>query len=178
MNQEVDNLGIDDIFAYPTEGVWGLGGCSLSLKSFNKLNELKGRAENQPIILITSNFEHIEKWIDLDQLSDKQKIFYLLKKNDFITFLLPAGPNAPSYCSFDGKIAFRLTNHPIIDKLCVYFQAPIFSTSANMSGQETLLNPAQIKKIFPSINIINGLVGDQKKPSAVYDLQKDLWIRK
>jgi L-threonylcarbamoyladenylate synthase len=178
MNQEINHLDIDDIFAYPTEGVWGLGGCSLSLKAFNKLNDLKGRQENQPIILITSNFEHIQRWVDFDKLTDKQKTFYALKKSDFITFLLPAGPTAPSHCSFNGKIAFRLTNHPIVEKLSFYFQAPIFSTSANITGHENLLNPTQIKEIFPSINIINGLVGDKKKASAVYDLQKDLWIRK
>ena len=178
MNQQINNLGIDDVFAYPTEGVWGLGGCSLSLKSFNKLNELKGRKESQPIILITSSCKHIEKWIDLSKLNDKQKNFYSLNKNNFITFLLPAGPSAPFYCCFDGKIAFRLTNHPIVDQLCFYFQSPIFSTSANISGQKNLLDPEQIKKIFPSVSIINGSVGDHKKPSALYDLEKDLWIRK
>lgn len=42
----------DQIFAYPTEGVWGLGCNPFSEKAVKKLIALKKRPENKGIIVL------------------------------------------------------------------------------------------------------------------------------
>jgi L-threonylcarbamoyladenylate synthase len=173
----IDGLGIDDIFAYPTEGVWGLGANALSFIGFQHLNKLKQRSPLKPMVCVTAFQDQINHWVDFSVLNQKQKDFYALNKKLFITFMLPASKNAPAYCVYNKKIALRLTDHSVIAQLSEFFQAPILSTSANITGEQPLHSKEMIKLSFPSIRVIDGELGVQKKPSSIYDLLNEQWIR-
>ena len=59
------------IYAYPCEGVYGLGCDPDSKKDVFKLCELKKRSIDKGLILISGVFEHFEKYINH---LDKQQI--------------------------------------------------------------------------------------------------------
>ena len=52
------------IYAYPCEGVYGLGCDPDSKKDVFKLCELKKRSIDKGLILISGVFEHFEKYIN------------------------------------------------------------------------------------------------------------------
>ena len=178
MHSLINTLSKNELFAYPTEGICGLGGYSYNEEVAKALSSLKKRPPTQPLICITSIEKHILEWIDFAKLTHLQKRFYDEHKHNFITFLLPASANVPEHCIFQGKVALRVTDHPVINKICNHFSAPIFSTSVNISGQPPLVTSAAIKQTFPNLKIIEGQLGGEKKPSALYDLEKDLWLRR
>ena len=51
------------IYAYPCEGVYGLGCDPDSKKDVYKLCELKKRSVDKGLILISGDFEHFEKYV-------------------------------------------------------------------------------------------------------------------
>ena len=50
----------DKIFAYPTEGVWGIGCNPFSELAVKKLIQLKNRDENKGIIVLAGNLAQIK----------------------------------------------------------------------------------------------------------------------
>ena len=76
-------------------------------------------------------------------------------------------------------VALRLTSHPDVINITNELNSPICSTSANLSGEETAKNKAEIKKIFgPDLYIADGKLGKLNKPSSVQELITGKWIRK
>ena len=53
----------------------------------------------------------------------------------------------------------------------------IVSTSANKEGMPTLSNSEEISKTFPEIEVFEGDLGGQGKPSTIQDAVTDLIIR-
>ena len=51
------------IYAYPTEGVWGLGCIPESEEDVKKICFLKKRTLDKGFILVSGNFLHFEKYI-------------------------------------------------------------------------------------------------------------------
>ena len=65
----------------------------------------------------------------------------------------PASDSIPKWLKGDtGLVALRLSSHPDVIKITNELNSPICSTSANLSGEETAKNKAEIKKIFGSIS--------------------------
>ena len=61
------------IYAYPCEGVYGLGCDPDSKKDVFKLCELKKRSIDKGLILISGVFEHFEKYIKLRIIIPKKR---------------------------------------------------------------------------------------------------------
>ena len=63
----------DEVFAHPTEGVWGLGCNPFSSKAVEKLFELKKRPKNKAVIVLAGNKSHIRPFIENLTQSEKKR---------------------------------------------------------------------------------------------------------
>ena len=61
----------DEVFAYPTEGVWGLGCNPFSEKAVKKLINLKKRPKNKGIIILAGSLQQLLPFTQ--HLSEKLK---------------------------------------------------------------------------------------------------------
>lgn len=143
MYSTVENNGIseacnylekDELVAFPTETVYGLGGNGLSQTACEKIFKTKGRPADNPLIL------HISEKYDLDTLVEDipeegrilmenlwpGPLTLIFKGRDFIPKAVTAGGDT---------VALRMPSHPIALSLLEKFEKPIAAPSANLSGR-------------------------------------------
>ena len=78
-----------------------------------------------------------------------------------------------------GLIALRLSSHKTVVKLTETLGMPICSTSANLSGNEPAKDSNEIRTFFKDkVLIIEGELGNLKRPTPVQDLESKEWLRK
>ena len=177
-HQEIADLYFgDEIFAYPTDTVFGIGGNPQSSIAAQKIIKLKHRNPNKGLIVLAAEFEQIEIYLsDKLNLDDKQKIWRKSSEKP-TTFIFNSSGNAAKYVEINGKIAIRLSANKFIQKLCKIFNGAIISTSANLSGKSTLQDSSEIKATFPDLAIISGTC-EAYQPSRIIDFATGEIIRK
>ena len=157
------------IFAYPTEAVFGLG-CDINNKhAIQKILDIKRRDISKGLIVISDNLEKVRNLIDDDYF----KIF--VEENSGsnpTTWLCPVSNLVlPEVTGDSKKIAIRITKHDTSRTICKVLDMPIISTSANIAGKEPATKQDELKFFFGDIDyIIEGEVGNNKKPSRIIDL--------
>jgi len=163
------------IVIYPTEGIYGIGCDPYNKHSVEKIFQLKGRHYDKRFILISSQTEFLADIIDVNKTQDE-----ILKSKDFVTWIVPANSNCPSWLKSDDGIAVRITQHPVVKDICNKLKSPIISTSANYSNQEYINDITIIEKLFDGkvSCIVNGKLGNEKKPSTVRDMISNKVLRR
>ncbi|XBC42211.1 MAG: Sua5/YciO/YrdC/YwlC family protein [Buchnera aphidicola (Meitanaphis elongallis)] len=176
----INKLKNNDVIAYPTESVFGLG-CNPNNKcAVIKLLKLKNRKWNKGLILVASHYSQVKSYVSEYKLSFRHKIIMLKNWPGHVTFLLPAKSSVPYWLTGGSEfIAVRVSSHVPIQQLCNTFGHPITSTSANRSGLEPcktyrdVIN--QFGKHFP---IFRGKLGKSKRPSKIINLVSGALIRR
>jgi len=113
------------ICIYPTETIYGIGGRFDSESVFQKILAAKGRAPDQPMILIGASLENFAM-LDLT-IPDAAKRCADRFWPGLLTMVLPSAHRPEG-------IGIRVSDHPFITALSKLFSCPLFSTSANKSG--------------------------------------------
>ena len=168
----------DKVFAYPTEGVWGLGCNPFSEKAVKKLINLKKRPKNKGIIVLAGSLQQLLPFTQ--HLSEKLKKRMNSKWPGPHTWLVPSSPDIPKWLiGPTGLVALRLSDHKTVIELTESLNMPICSSSANISGQEPAKNSDEIRTFFGNkVLIIEGELGGLKKPTPVQNLESKEWLRK
>ncbi len=159
-NAIVKTLKNGGIIAYPTESVFGLGCDPFNESAVMKLLALKKRSMDKGLILIAS------EWDQVSTLTDHP----MMTLETPCTFLYPAIKKAPKWITGNSsKIALRLTQHPIVKKLCDAWGGALVSTSANISTQNPARTYQEIMDQFPTgIDlIVEGELGSLKNPTPI-----------
>ena len=81
------------VIAYPTEGVWGIGGLDLT-KNIKTINSAKKRTKDKKYILLFHSFKQLVEHFDIEH-----KHYSLIKnmENTFTTILIPINQKKNSY---------------------------------------------------------------------------------
>ena len=163
------------IVIYPTEGIYGIGCDPYNKHSVEKIFQIKGRDYDKRFILISSQVEFLTDIIDTYVALDER-----LKSKDFVTWIVPANDSCPSWLKSDAGVAVRITQHPVVKDLCNKLGSPIISTSANYANQEYINDISIIEKLFDGkvSCIVNGKLGNKKKPSTVRDIISNELLRR
>ena len=75
-------------------------------------------------------------------------------------------------------MAIRVSSHPTVQALCLAFDGPIVSTSANISGQEPTRTYAEVSRQFASsVYCIDAEVGNLDKPTQIWDAVTNQQLR-
>lgn len=161
----------EEVIAYPTEAVFGLGCDPDSEKAVNALLALKQRPWQKGLILIAANYEQLKPYVDDSALSDSQRETIFSCWPGAVTWVIPAHTETPRWLtgSFD-SLAVRVSDHPLVQQLCLQYGKPLVSTSANLSGHEPCRTDEEVRIQFgPSLPVLPGKVGGRLNPSEIRD---------
>ena len=156
------------VIAYPTEGVFGLGCLPDDPLAVQRVLAIKQRDAAKGLILIAADADQLEGWIDLPggrSLPDPDP-------SHPVTWIVPPGPMVtPALCGSHTTIAVRLTTNSTAKALCEAADAPLVSTSANLSGKPTARNRFVLRRQFGNVvdYIVPGDCGPASGPSEIRD---------
>lgn len=132
------------IILYPTDTIWGIGCDATNEAAVKKVYELKKRADHKAMLVLIDSTAKLDRYVedvpdiawDLIELADKPlTIIYSKAKN-----------LASNLIGEDQSIGVRVTQEEFSKKLCERFRKPLVSTSANVSGQPSPANFAEISE--------------------------------
>ncbi|MFQ3175881.1 MAG: L-threonylcarbamoyladenylate synthase [Psychromonas sp.] len=174
LNNALEILKSQGVIAYPTESVFGLGCDPDCEAAIQKILLLKQRPAHKGLILIAANIRQLEKYADFSLLTDAQLAEIKKTWPGPTTWIVPSQKTLSKLISGDFKsVAVRVTAHPIVRQICLAFDKPIISTSANLSGLEAALNSQQVNNMFkkdPLLNlVVDAPVSGLSTPTAIYD---------
>lgn len=130
--------------AFPTETVYGLGANALDTSAVNKIFEIKGRPNDNPLIV------HVHKDFDITELVDEVPDYAKILAEKFlpgpITFVYKSkGKVSPAVSCGLNTLAIRIPSHEGAQKFLKYVGLPIAAPSANISKH---VSPTSAKHVF------------------------------
>lgn len=161
----VSEIKEQSLFIYPTETLYGIGGAAAQ-RVKEKMSMAKKRPSHTPFILIAGSI-HLFKPYDIlftDTANRLAACFWPGK----MTLVLPRKNS-------DQTIGIRVSPHPVVQLLTQHVAAPLYSTSANMSGEPYVNDPDTIYNLFchnAAFMIDNGIL-PRSDPSTVVAVTKD-----
>jgi L-threonylcarbamoyladenylate synthase len=149
----------DQLVAFPTETVYGLGGVAFSQPAIATIYKVKGRPADNPLIVHIANYNQISL-ISTLPLGHSQ--LQLLAKHFWpgpLTIVVDRHPLTPdSIAAGLPKVAIRMPNHPIALALIRAVGKPLVAPSANLSGRPS---PTNMQHVLDDLDgkiaaVING----------------------
>lgn len=121
------------LVAFPTETVYGLGASTFREKALERIFEVKGRPQDNPLIV------HLAEVSDMAKVAQKIPArAYLLAEKFWpgpLTLVLERSPSLPARVSCGlGTVAVRVPSHPVAGELLREAGVPVAAPSANRSG--------------------------------------------
>lgn len=164
-------LNNQQVIAYPTEAVFGLGCDPDSEQAVNALLALKQRPWEKGLILIAADYQQLLPYIDDSALSEPQRAAIFASWPGPVTWVIPARPETPRLLTGRfSSLAVRVSDHPLVQQLCRQYGKPLVSTSANLSGQEPCRNADEVMQQFgAAFPVLVGSVGGRLNPSEIRD---------
>ena len=160
------------VIVYPTEAVYGLGCDPDNQQAVERLLAIKQRPVEKGLILIADNYGQLLKYVDDAKIPMDKRADIFSQWPGAITWVMPAAKTTPKWLTgqFD-TIAVRVTNHPTVKQLCQQFGKPLVSTSANLSGQDTVTSIAMAKTEFGQqvAFYVDEALGGNTQPSTIKD---------
>jgi L-threonylcarbamoyladenylate synthase len=160
------------VIAYPTEAVFGLGCDPMNETAVLRLLTIKQRPIEKGLILIAANLAQLEHYVDLSKLTVQQIERINQTWPGPATWVMPAKAQVPKWLTgqFD-SIAVRISAHPTVQRLCLAFGGPITSTSANLTGLTPCVTTAEVtQQLAPLLGaIVDETVGELAQPTTITD---------
>lgn len=169
----------DQVIAYPTEAVFGLGCNPQSQSAVQKLLDLKQRPMEKGLILIAHNLDLLLPYIDIQLLQDKHWQCLQAEYSRPTTWIVPARSDVPKFLTGQfNSIAIRLCQHQAVHLLCEATGFALTSTSANLTGVSPCRTAEQVRSQFgEDFPVLDMLVGEAANPSEIRDLLTNKVIR-
>lgn len=167
------------VIAYPSDTIWGFGCHPLSTQAVSRIQAIKRRPAKKSMILLGSSLEQARPFIDSNVMNAHHQALAQSYSRPR-TWIIKASPSCPHWLQADtGTIAFRLTDKPQIQALCETINAPLISTSANISGRPTARNSLLVHRYFQLQldYIIEGFQCGKTQASEIRDIQSGKILR-
>ncbi len=162
------------VAAYPTETFYALGAAALSKKGVDRVFRLKKRDPSKPLSFIVSDMDMVR-----DVVSSLPQAFSVLAAEFWpgpLTVVLPAAAGLPDRVLGPGRtIALRIPPLTWLRSLVREMSEPLTATSANLSGELELADPAEVKALFDGQVdlVLDGGPAPGGRPSTVVNLAGD-----
>ncbi len=133
LQEYLSRLKDGEVFAYPTDTVWGLGCLPENESACKKIYDIKKRDGAKPLILMAASVDdflpYIKNFPPLAQrLSEKYwagGLTIVVKKSDLLSEYVTSGMDT---------VGLRIPNHPVLLEFLEY-SGVVATTSANLSGE-------------------------------------------
>lgn len=154
IQKTVEVLRKGGIILYPTDTVWGIGCDATNPDAVAKVYEIKHRSDSKSLVLLASDMDMICRYVaEIPEMAVQ-----LVEVNDRpMTIIYPgakAGAKAegrgdihflaPNAVAGDLTVGIRIPMNDFCVEVCRRLGRPIVSTSANISGEPTPKNFAEI----------------------------------
>lgn len=128
----VKTLNKGGIIIYPTDTIWGIGCDATNEKAVQKIFKIKLRAHSKSMIILLDSVDKLKNHLEeVPEIAIK----LMQQVQTPLTIIYPSAKNiAKNVCASDGSVAIRIVNDPFCKDLCLAFNKPLVSTSANISG--------------------------------------------
>ena len=127
-----DILSENQVLAFPTETVYGLGGNAFSKEVADRIYLIKQRPRNKPFPLLITL-----KWLKKLCLWNDSRIDDLIEAfwPGPLTLILNSNPDLPKHLKNNsGTLAVRFSSSAVVQRLIELGEYPLIGTSANRSG--------------------------------------------
>lgn len=135
ITQAAELLRQNEVVAFPTETVYGLGANAESTEAVAKIYDAKGRPSDNPLIVHVSDIGQLDRIIShIPETAEK------LMKHFWpgpLTLVLPCKPGilSPRVTAGLSTVAVRMPDHPVALSVIRSAGLPIAAPSANLSGK-------------------------------------------
>ena len=158
------------VIAFPTDTAYGLGANPFADAAINRIFEVKGRAEEKPILLLVDSVAMAES------VAKPADDFYKLVQQFWpgpLTVILPAAKSVPLKLTAGTRtVGVRWPMADFATNLVKRFGQPITATSANQSGLPAAITAAEVREQLD--DRIDALVDGGRLPSRVGSTVIDL----
>ena len=159
---------------YPTETFYAIGAMPADTRAVNRVFEAKGRDFGKPLPLIASNREAVlraaAEWPEAAEVLSR--IFW----PGALSIIVPAAAFLPpALHAGTGKIAIRVSSHPVSMLLAGAVGGLIVSTSANTTGEPPPSRPGDIGGEL--VRLAGALLDSGDLPGALPSTIVDVTVR-
>lgn len=131
------------VTVFPTDTVYGLGASILYKNSIKRLYEIKGRANSKGLIAMIADLADVEKVCR--DIPDQARALMAEFWPGPLTLVMKASDSIPRLMTVEGTIGVRLPNFRLAIEIISAVGEPLATTSANVSGQASLLSVGEAK---------------------------------
>ncbi|MDR1159683.1 MAG: threonylcarbamoyl-AMP synthase [Syntrophomonadaceae bacterium] len=162
----------NQLVAFPTETVYGVGGNAFSAEAVAKIFTAKNRLKSNPLLVHVANVEQVRRVVK-ELLPDAAKLMRAFWPGP-LSIVLPGGDELPKeVCGGRDNVGLRMPSHPVALAL-IEKTGPLAATSANISGRPS---PITAQDVIRDLNgriaaVINGGPTISKVASTVVDLTR------
>lgn len=171
LNTLINVLNNGGIIIYPTETIWAIGCKSTLKKSVKRIYSIKNRSETSPFVNIIDSYLNISKYV---HNIDSEIIRIASEIGNPPTVIYPNCKKEFNYLSNSkNEIAFRVTPNKQIIEIINELNAPLISTSANISGDDFPTDFSNISSlILNAVDVIlNFEIESSVKPSSIVKIK-------
>ncbi|UZP67809.1 L-threonylcarbamoyladenylate synthase [Desulfovibrio mangrovi] len=134
MEAAVRQLKNGEVVCYPTETFFAVGCSAFDVYAIERVFQAKKRSGSMPLPVIVGSREQ------LSMITDVQSDIVRALADAFwpgsLSILVTASAAVPAILTGEtGRVAVRLSPHPVARELCLSAGVPLVSTSANISGR-------------------------------------------
>ncbi|MFG6114054.1 L-threonylcarbamoyladenylate synthase [Halobacillus sp. MO56] len=155
INQAAYLLHQQEVVAFPTETVYGLGADATSEQAVHRIFEAKGRPSDNPLIVHVADSTQVEKLVTHIPESAK-KMMAAFMPGPLTIVLESNGTCAENVTAGLSTVAVRIPDHPVALALLKASEVPLAAPSANRSGRPS---PTTADHVYQDLNgRISGLI--------------------
>ena len=145
VNKIVKFLNEGKIGITPTDTVYGIMGDATNEEVIKKVYKVKKRDYSKPLLILVSNIKMLEEYVNISNDLERTiiekfwpgKLTIIMKKKNNLSNLITGGSDT---------IGVRMPDNKDLIKIIELFGKPIISTSANISGSETIEDVSEIEE--------------------------------
>ena len=153
INKIVNAYENGQIIAYPTDTVYGIGCNPFNKDSVSKIYDIKNREGEKRFPILGFSKKELEKIVEFNTIAEKISEKFWPGQ---ITMLLPIRKEINDKINNNGKLAVRVPNNECVLSILEKCKL-IVGTSANISGEKSILDSNECKTKLPEIDIlVNG----------------------
>ncbi len=175
--QAVSRLRSGEVIAYPTEAVYGLGCDPFDLQAVEKLFHVKQRPFEKGVILVAASVEQVVPYVELFNTDWEEEVLQTWPGP--VTWVLPAKEGVPDWVTGGRKtVAIRVSDHPVVQALCLAYGQPMVSTSANITSHSPAMSCLEINTVFKEkVPCVEGCLGGLDNPTQIREAKTGKLLR-
>lgn len=162
------------ILSFPTESFYGLGVDATNPDAIGRLFRIKKRDPDLPILILISSLRKLPKYVA--SIPPRAKRMGEKFWPGGLTMVFQSSPTLPLVLTGSkGKVAIRISSHPLANALSRAVNVPITGTSANISRRPPCIMADQVVECLGDDLdlILDGGITQGKYPSTILDVTSD-----